>query len=65
MYDIKLEIQKSLIYNALKDGEISQEQYNVLLKNIESKQEETRLQNKLKDRKNKEVLIKPDELIFS
>lgn len=58
---VNLDLQKALINHALKNGDITESQYNRILNDIDNKKEELRLQNKLKEYKNKEIIKRYSE----
>lgn len=62
MTNTKLELKKAIIINAYQNKEITKEQYNRMLEYVNAELEEERLQKKLKEYNDQEILKKYKEL---
>mgnify|MGYP001195760787 CR=1 FL=1 len=62
MTNTKLELKKAIIINAYQNKEITKEQYNRMLEYVKAELEEERLQKKLKEYNDQEILKKYKEL---
>ena len=65
MMNPNTDLLKALVRNAYEKNKIDKCQYELFLKNLSDREEEIRLQNKLKEYKKREVLKKYNDLILS